>query len=211
MPFKTLLILCLTATAALAEKTKIVCFGDSITKRGYPALLAELTGTEVISSGVAGHNSLQGLKRIQKDVLDHHPDIVVVFFGTNDIRVDSDRAHIPLPKYEENLTAIAKACRKAKAQIVICTPPPIDPKPYFTRHQEADYNGPAGLAKLLSDYRDTAIKVAKKNEAPVVDLNQLLLKEPTWMHRDGVHPSPAGNKIIASLIAEKVRPLLPKE
>ena len=30
------------------------------------------------------------------------------------------------------------------------------------------------------------------------------------MHKDGVHPSPIGNKIIATLIAEKVRPLIPE-
>ena len=48
--------------------------------------------------------------------------------------------------------------------------------------------------------------VAKR--VPLVDLNSLLAKEPEWMHRDGVHPSPAGNAIIAKHVSRAVAPLV---
>ncbi len=75
----------------------IVCFGDSIT-RGYglsatqawPALLEALlnqhtaSAWRVINAGVPGDTILQGLMRLERDVLSHHPEVVFVAFGLND-------------------------------------------------------------------------------------------------------------------------------
>ena len=77
-------------------KPKVVCFGDSITTRGYPAELAALLNVEAINAGVGGNSTAKGLKRITKDVLQKSPDIVVIFFGTNDLRVDTSRVHLSL-------------------------------------------------------------------------------------------------------------------
>lgn len=206
-----LLVSLLFTLSLAAAPTKVVCFGDSLTSGGYPAILGRLLGVEAVNSGVGGHNSRQGLKRIQKDVLAHHPDVVVIFFGTNDLRVDSEHAHIPLPRYQQNLTQIAQQCRAAGAAILFCSLPPIQAKPYFTRHEEAAFGGAEGLAKLVTDYRAAALKVAQEQRAEIVDLNQLLLNEPTWLSSDGVHPTPEGKAIIAKYIAKGVRPLLPNK
>ena len=208
--FVTKLLLLLSCQCLWAEKTKIVCFGDSITNAGYPHLLAPLLGAETVNAGVGGNNTVQGLKRIQKDVLDHEPDIVIIFFGTNDLRVDSKK-EVPIPEYKKNLTAIAEKVRETGAKILFCTLPPINHEPYFTRHEAEIYGGPEGLAKLVSDYRSAALAVAKELEAPIVDLNQLLLEKPNWMRSDGVHPSKTGSAIIAELIAEEVKPLMPSQ
>ncbi|GHC46724.1 SGNH/GDSL hydrolase family protein [Roseibacillus persicicus] len=208
---KALLILLLASCAAVSAATKVVCLGDSITKRGYPEELATLLNLEVINSGVAGHNSGQGLRRMEKDVLAHQPDFVVIFFGTNDLRVDSERAHVPVAKYTENLARIIAESREAGAKVLLCTPPPIAAETYFTRHEKADYEEHGGLPALLASYRQAAMKLAKDEEIPLVDLNQLLLDKPNWLSRDGVHPSPEGNTIIARLVAKELRPLLPAE
>jgi len=47
-------------------------------------------------------------------------------------------------------------------------------------------------------------------QLPVVDLNQLLLAEPTWLSKDGVHPTTAGCEIIAKFVAEAVGPMVKK-
>ena len=192
-----------------AEEAKVVCFGDSITKRGYPEIMAKELGVGVINSGVAGHTSSQGLHRIKKDVLDHDPKVVVVFFGTNDIRVDSKK-FVPLKKYRKNLEEIVKSCKKRGIKVVFCTPPPINPKTYFERHKKSDFEAHGGLAKLLKSYQDTARKVGKELGIPVVDLASELAKQPKWMHKDGVHPSPAGNQLIADHVMKVIRPLLKK-
>jgi len=200
---------CLPTTSVQAEDAhpKVVCFGDSITKRGYPEILAKSLNLDAINAGVAGHTSAQGLRRMPTDVLAHHPDVVVIFFGTNDLRIDSDK-YVPVKKYAENLVQMIDACRAENAKVVLCTLPPINTETYFTRHENQKYDDEGGLSLMIGNYREAAIKVASENKVALVDLNQLLSKTPQWLSRDGVHPSPKGCEIIANLIAEAVRPLL---
>ncbi|MCM2373873.1 FAD-dependent oxidoreductase [Rhodopirellula sp. ICT_H3.1] len=192
--------------AELARET-VVCFGDSITRRGYPEIMGRMLGVDVINAGVPGHTSQQGLRRMESDVLAKRPDVVVIFFGTNDIRVDVTK-HVPLDDYTANLRTMIKECRSRNCRVVMCTPPPINHDAYFKRHRVEVFDQAGGLAKLLSDYRDAVKDVARENDVPVVDLYGLLPSEPDWMSPDGVHPSDEGNSIIAKHVAAAVRPML---
>lgn len=194
-----------------SQRTKVVCFGDSITKRGYDKILGEALGVDTVMSGVAGHSTAQALRRMQKDVIDHNPDIVVIFFGTNDLRVDAPRVYVSLKDYEKNLETMIKASEKAGAKVVLCTLPPINIDKYFTRHKRDLYDKEGGLEQMIKDYRDTATAVAMIHKIPLVDLNTELKKHPKWMSPDGVHPSNQGTRIIAELITAKVKPLLDKK
>lgn len=191
-----------------AERQLVVCFGDSITKRGYNENLGRLLDVDTVNTGVGGHNSAQGLHRMQKDVLDHDPDVVVILFGTNDSRVDSTRAFVSAQNYATNLNKMIDACISQHAKVVLCTLPPIDQDAYFKRHERADFVAVGGLNKLLAEYRDAAIRVGSARQIPVVDLNTLLLQTPEWLSPDGVHPSERGTAIIAKLVADTVAPLL---
>ncbi|MGJ8644365.1 MAG: SGNH/GDSL hydrolase family protein [Luteolibacter sp.] len=194
--------------AAEKEIIKLVCFGDSITKRGYPEILGKSLNIEAINAGVAGHSSAAGLRRMKTDVLDLKPDIVVIFFGTNDLRADAPRVYVPLEQYEKNLKQMIDECEKIDAKVVICTLPPIDEKAFFERHETTEYDKLGGLTNILESYRETVVRLAKSEKIPVVDLNIKLAKKPEWMSKDGVHPSPEGNVIIAQLIGEAVAPLI---
>ena len=106
----SLLLLCTLCATSLSAKDEakeednsplIVSFGDSITKRGYGDIIAKSLDIRSISAGVGGNNTAQGLRRMDKDVLDHDPDIVIIFFGTNDLRVDSHK-HIKFKDYKKN-------------------------------------------------------------------------------------------------------------
>ena len=66
------------------------------------------------------------------------------------------------------------------------------------------------MKRQCRDYRAAAQAVAAKHGLPIVDLNWILPRESAWLSKDGVHPSPAGNSIIAKHIAKAVAPLLPK-
>lgn len=193
------------------DKPTVVCFGDSITNRGYYKTLAETLNVNAINAGVAGHTTAKGLRRMQRDVLDRKPDVVVIFFGTNDLRADAEKVYVPVDKYSENLETIIEACAKIDAGIVLCTVPPIDESVYFVRREpdapEA-YAALGGLEKMLQSYRAAAQEVAAKHEVPVVDLNTILPGEPEWLSKDGVHPSKKGCKILAKHIAKAVKPLL---
>jgi lysophospholipase L1-like esterase len=208
-----LLLTLLPVSLAVAQsKTKndftVVCLGDSITRAGYPVELEKILGVRVINAGVNGNSSREGLARLEKDVLVHHPNVVVLFFGANDGRVDAPKKYVPLVEYEKNLSTIVERCLQAGAKVILGTMPPIDPEPYFTRHVKKDFDAIGGLEKQIRDYRAAALRVGESKKIPVVDLNQLLLKESTWRLPDGVHPTEEGNRIIAQLFAKEIEPLL---
>ncbi len=209
------LLLCIafsfSARAADAPKPagpRVVCFGDSITKAGFPKVLGEILKLDVANAGVGGNTTAMGLKRIKKDVLDLKPDVVVVFFGTNDCRLAEPEVLVPLEKYKANLIDIADQCAKAGAKVVICTMPPINPEPYFKRHKKEPFEAAGGLEKVCEQYRAAARTVAETKKLPLVDLGALLAKTPEWQAADGVHPTAEGTKMIAQHIAGAVAPLL---
>ena len=134
-----------------ASKPKIVCFGDSITKRGYPEILQKLLDVETVNAGVGGNSTAKALNRMSKDVLEQNPDIVVVFFGTNDLRVDSPKVHVSTKKYAKNLIEIIKRCDYQNAKPVLCTLPPINQREYFTRHDAKAFKASGGLSTLIEN------------------------------------------------------------
>jgi lysophospholipase L1-like esterase len=69
----------------------IVCFGDSLTagygaeaSQSYPSLLRRRVTVPVFNAGISGENTADALLRIQRDVLDRDPGLVIVEFGAND-------------------------------------------------------------------------------------------------------------------------------
>jgi lysophospholipase L1-like esterase len=95
----------------IRNKFRIVCLGDSITfgealpsAQAYPAVLAQLVAQDrpeldaaVINSGIRGQTSVEGLARLERDVLWYKPQVVVAAFGLNDARL----GHWPLDPLRE--------------------------------------------------------------------------------------------------------------
>ncbi|MGI9243019.1 MAG: GDSL-type esterase/lipase family protein [Verrucomicrobiales bacterium] len=196
------------SSLAGGARPTVVCFGDSITKRGYFRVLGDLLGAESINAGVAGNSTAKGLRRMQKDVLARDPQVVVILFGTNDLRADAEKVFIPVEKYRKNLDTMVARCGEVGAKVVLCSLPPIRHDAFFTRHERAPFEALGGLASLIDSYRDASREVALAHELPWVDLNHLLAEDPEWLSKDGVHPSSRGNTIIAEHISKAVAPLL---
>lgn len=191
----------------------IVCHGDSITaganlaaQEKYPAVLETLLpAARVINSGIGGNTSGQGLARLEKDVLSHKPDRVVFLFGTNDsVLTAAGKYRVPVEKYQENLRDMVLRCRKADAQVILCTLLPIIPEPYFTRHPKEHYDAEGGLETIVQRYRRAPHEVGKDLNVPVVDLYETFEKDLTLLRPapDGVHPNARGAKAIAQEIAK---------
>jgi acyl-CoA thioesterase-1 len=73
-------------------ETVIVCFGDSLTagygaeaSQSYPSLLRRRVTVPVFNAGISGETTADALLRIQRDVLDRDPGLVIVEFGANDL------------------------------------------------------------------------------------------------------------------------------
>jgi len=116
----------------------IVALGDSITDdlQGWfnifqHVLEIGLDGADFtfVNSGVSYDTSTDALKRLNRDVLDHDPDWVIVALGTFDaqrLHVAPDRPLVSLADYWENLNTIEEAVGEVTDNPLIwMTPPPV--------------------------------------------------------------------------------------
>ena len=74
-----------------SQGTEIICFGDSITfgygagpSEDYPTALTKLLNEPVVNAGIDGDTTVKALERLQADILDKNPRLVIVEFCGND-------------------------------------------------------------------------------------------------------------------------------
>jgi lysophospholipase L1-like esterase len=198
----------------LQKGDRIVFLGDSITqagagKGGYVTLIRDTLdvkqkalGIEVIGAGISGNKVPDLQRRLQKDVLDKKPTLVVIYIGINDVwHGEKDAAKGTLPdKYEEGLKEIIGKITAAGARVILCTPSVIGEKK----------DGGNDLDKRLDEYAAISRKVAKEMKVPVCDLRKefvAYLKEHNPTNRasgiltsDRVHLNAEGNRFVAEQI-----------
>lgn len=99
----------------------IVCLGDSLTagvgatpEEAYPALLARALGLPVINAGVPGDTSGDALRRLEADVLAHHPEAVILLIGGNDLL-----RRAPRDVFERNLHEMLARLRAAGIPVLL--------------------------------------------------------------------------------------------
>lgn len=192
---------------AAKQPVKIVCLGDSVTgiyyhtggRRAYPEMLevalkqvVPQTEITVINAGISGNSTIDALKRLQKDVLDHHPDLVTVMYGLNDM------ARVPKPDFQANLEQIIDRCRLVKAEVILCTPNGV-----------INTSG-RPIAKLL-EYCDVMKEVGRKHQVPVCDCyaayETIRQADPiAWrlLLSDEIHPNMDGHKWNAAEICRTI-------
>ncbi len=81
-----------TKLSPLSVDAKILAFGDSLTygtgagnEQDYPTLLAKMTNLTIINEGIPGEISNKGLERLPALLEIHHPDLLILIHGGNDI------------------------------------------------------------------------------------------------------------------------------
>ncbi len=202
------MLACVVASAGFAAETgfklkdgeTIVFLGDSITQAGTSPegyitlfkLACDVTGhsIKVINSGISGHKSNDMLARLQKDVIDHHPNYVSISCGVNDVW-HGERG-VPLPDYKKNMTEIVDRCQSAGIKILLLTATPIYENPDSKENQK------------LGAYNEFLHQVAKQKKLLLCDLNAAFLAmyekkltDEKLLTTDGVHMNPRGNRLMA--------------
>lgn len=214
-----------TLSAAGDTNPLVITFGDSTTApRGevkiYTTLLTEMfPSTKFLNKGVGGNDTKMAAQRLARDVLAHHPDVVVIQFGINDAAVDlwkkppATESRISLDDYEKNLRSFVTQLREAGAEVIFMTPNQIRWRPKLLKlYGGAPYDTKAtqGFTKILKTYAERMRGVAKDMNVPLVDIyaeydaEGLRNSECEELLLDGLHPSDKGH----ALVAEKLRPVL---
>ena len=199
------------------EKTTILFFGDSITqqgveKNGYIQQIQEHIAHSssnleynLIGSGISGNKIYDLYLRLEDDVLNKKPNIVVIFIGVNDVwHKVTAHTGTDLNKFEAFYKAIIKKLQSANIKTVLCTPAVIGEK----------RNGENSLDKELDDYANTIQKIAVDYKCDLIDLRSIFTayneKNNTananygLLTTDGVHLNFNGNKQVADAIIKQL-------
>lgn len=209
-----LLSFCLIAFTSMTLKPKrIIFFGDSITqqgvsKDGYVTLIKkslDSTKYEVLGAGIGGNKVYDLYLRLEDDVLNKKPDLVVIYVGINDVwHKQSSHTGTDYDKYLKFYQALINKIQGVGSKVILVTPSVVGEKKDGTNELDADLNKyAAGIREL-----------AKKNNLQLCDLRKIFAeyeaknnpedKEKGILTTDRVHLNETGNK----LVAEQLLPLV---
>ncbi|EAW36653.1 GDSL-type esterase/lipase family protein [Lyngbya sp. PCC 8106] len=169
---------------------QIIVLGDSIASgygvaeaEAFPNVLSRKLGLPILNQGVAGDTTAMGLNRLQGDVISQNPWLVMVELGGNDYL-----RKVPLAETEENLRQIITQIQQQGAIVVLLG---INPG-------------------LLNDpYKEMFEKVAQETQAYLIpQIFKGVLDNPKHRQDDVIHPNAVGQEILASRVADDLRPLL---
>jgi lysophospholipase L1-like esterase len=182
---------------AAARENRVVFLGDSITD--YWKLANYFPGKPYINRGVDGQTTPEMLVRFRQDVIDVHPKVVVVLAGTNDIAGVTGRTLNE--DIEANYASMAELARAHGIRVVFASVLPVH---NYTRDAEESFAlrpraRILALNKWMKNYCAQERFVYLDYFSALVDERGMLARA---LADDGVHPTDAGYKIMASL-AEK--------
>ncbi|MDD5568078.1 MAG: GDSL-type esterase/lipase family protein [Candidatus Omnitrophica bacterium] len=168
----------------------IICFGDSITfgygvasGEDYPASLRKiLSDTVVINAGVDGDTSVEGLNRINADVLEKNPRLVLIEFTGNDFL-----KKVPMENTIKNIRKMIEEIQRQGAMTAI-----VDVS--------------AGL--FLIEYRVRLFNLARQtNSIFIPEVLGGILTNPS-MKSDFMHPNKNGYGIVAQRVYAGIKDYL---
>lgn len=218
----------------LVSYGKIVLFGDSITQqafnpewRGFASILAERYSRrlDIVNRGFSGYSTDQALAFLPRIFPRRDDDLklVVVFFGANDASLPEHFQHVPLDRYVANMRALLTA-EPLKGKVVCVTPPALD------AHAWTEFRS----AEHTAEYARACRQVCTELDVPCADVWQAMIDATGWrpasgaassvlpgstqrqqdpvlrdLLRDGLHPGPAGYKLIADLLIAVIEAAFP--
>jgi lysophospholipase L1-like esterase len=167
----------------------IICFGDSLTfgygvipGEDYPTQLGKLLNMPIINAGVDGDTSTTALSRIDADVLEKDPFLVIIEFTGNDFL-----KKVPMEETKKSIAEIIGKIQAHGAMVAV-----------------ADVS--AGM--FLAEYRLALAKIAREKGAIFIPgLLNGIITTPS-LKSDFIHPNAAGYKLVAERVYRGLTPYL---
>lgn len=187
--------------AALAASPEVVLMGNSITEgwiRLRPGFFAE---NGYVSRAISGQTTSQMLVRFRADVLDLHPQVVVICGGTNDIAQNT--GYISLPHILGNLVSMVELARANGIAPVLCS---LLPAREFGWRKELE------PAPLIIELNAMIREYARRENVPYVDYHAAMSEADGGMVAaytyDEVHPTAAGYDVMEQILPPVVDAVL---
>jgi len=180
--------------APAAGENRVVFFGDSITD-GW-RLDESFPGKPYINRGIGGQTTSQMLVRFRQDVVNLHPNAVVILAGTNDIA--GNTGPMRLEDIETDYASFAELARASRIRVIFSSVLPI----HNYTERARDFFAQRSPEKILAlntwlrIYCDTGACLYVDYFSQMVDGSGLLQKD---LAADGLHPNGAGYTIMAPL------------
>lgn len=199
------------SNASQAEEAKpkagdrIVFLGDSITQagagpNGYVTMVREALkgdGVEVLGAGISGNKVPDLEARLDRDVIEKKPTLVVIYIGINDVWHWANGRGTKKEDFDAGLRRVIGKIKQAGARVILCTASVIGEKTDGSNSQD----------KLLDEYCEVSRVVAKETDSQLLDLRKLFLDhlkktnksnaDKNVLTTDGVHLNAAGNRFVA--------------
>ena len=187
-----------TATTPASTQPRIVALGDSLTAglglapdQAYPALLqARLKSAgldyEVVNAGVSGDTSAGGLERLEW-ALQGNVKILIVALGGNDAL-----RGLPAAALAANLSQIIERARARQIRVILAG---MEAPPNYGRDYIVSFH--RVYPALAEKYQVAFVPFLLQNVAGLAELYQA----------DGIHPTPAGARIVADNVWAVLKPL----
>ncbi|MFD0939913.1 SGNH/GDSL hydrolase family protein [Pedobacter boryungensis] len=192
--------------AMKAKPKKVIFFGDSITQagvqgNGYINLLKKTLDPnqyELIGAGIGGNKVYDLYLRLEDDVLNKKPDLVIIYVGINDVwHKLGAHTGTDYDKYLKFYQALINKIQANGSKIVMCTPSVIGEKKNDANEVDADLNKyAAGIRELaaknnipLCDLRKAFTAYEEKNNTADIEKGVLTV--------DKVHLNDVGNQLVA--------------
>lgn len=194
-------------------KKKIIFFGDSITemgikKGGYIDLLNNRIANngqgnqyDLLGAGIGGNKIYDLYLRLERNVTDKAPNMVVIWVGVNDVWHKSSKGTgTDYDKFGLFYDAVVQKIQAKGAKLILVTPAVIGERNDHSNPQDGE----------LNLYSNWIRKYATQKNIALVDCRKLFLEyslknNPKQLDKgiltyDGVHLNDTGNQLVADAI-----------
>lgn len=199
---------------------KIVFFGDSITDSnrdrsdasdlgcGYVKfaankikLLYPEVDLTILNKGVSGDRTVDLLARVDRDVVQERPDVVVMLIGINDVWRRFDAGLITTKEeFSANYQKLVETIEGAGAKLILIEPFLLD---VSARRPFRPY---------VSEFA-AAVREIAGGRIPVIPMDEIFkgLSQdiaPAQFAADGIHPTHRGSRYIADRVVKELKKLI---
>lgn len=179
---------------------RIVLMGDSITEFWSQIQPAFFTNTSYINRGISGQTTPQMLIRFRPDVLQLHPDVVVILAGVNDIAGNTGPASNE--QIFGNIISMVELAKANGIKVILCSVLPANN--FYWRPNNKASQTIIQLNQMIQLY-------AEENNIPYVDYHTAMTDSknglPIEFSEDGVHPNLNGYQTMQPLLEKAVQKL----